>query len=142
MGQVALKVSEYQPGQPPGYTYYDQITFGPGSPGDRPHPLPPPPGSNLPTDPGYGIDVGGGYRPPGRPSHPIALPGDPWWGTGTPPTPGAPPDGFIAVIKAPPEDFVPPVESAPDAKWVQLLIHKGAPPAYALVQPYVAPLKK
>jgi len=69
-----------------------------------------------------GLQVGGGpIIPPGqpgggnRPSHPIALPGDPWWGQDlrpehpivTPPTepPDVPPDTPPGtVVKPPPDD--------------------------------------
>ena len=74
-------------------------------------PIIPPPGPGGPVDPGYGKPtppdvIWGGRPPPGggswvppqpgdpHPSHPIALPGDPWWPTDPPPTippPGSPP---------------------------------------------------
>lgn len=59
MGTVALKPLAIAP-TPDGYSYYDAIGFVPGSPPPRPHPIP------LPPDGAH-------------PSHPIALPGDPWW---------------------------------------------------------------
>jgi hypothetical protein len=65
-----------------------------GVPAETPPNLPVDPGYSPPwaqvpeppVDPGYGIDVGGGYRPPPRPTHPIARPGDPWWGQDLKPT--------------------------------------------------------
>lgn len=43
-----------------------------------------------PVDPGYSPPWA---RPGGRPTHPIALPGDPWWGGGGPVDPGYSPPG-------------------------------------------------
>jgi hypothetical protein len=48
---------------------------GPGFPGDAPRPSHP---IALPGDPWWGQDL--------KPTHPIALPGDPWWGQDLKPT--------------------------------------------------------
>lgn len=73
-------------------------------------PMPPgpgrPPGSGGgPVDPGYGyperpVDPGYGYPIGGlpHPSHPIALPGDPWWPPEAPKPPQLPPPGSPPVM--------------------------------------------
>lgn len=55
-------------------------------------PMPSPPIANVPGAPGY--------RPPSdaHPSHPIALPGDPWWPPDAPQAPQLPPPGSPPVI--------------------------------------------
>lgn len=73
------------PGQPPGI-------WGGGN-----VPMPTPPIANVPGAPGYQPPGIWPNPPEGQapiPSHPIALPGDPWWPTSPPPTippPGSPP---------------------------------------------------
>ena len=60
------------------------------APGVPTHPIVLPPFPTDPVDPGYGIDVDEGYKPPPRPTHPIVYPpGLP--DQGLPPTPGLPP---------------------------------------------------
>lgn len=77
------------PGRPPG-------SGGPGAPVDPGWGYP-----ERPVDPGYGIP-GPPYpgRPPSdaHPSHPIALPGDPWWPPDAPQPPQLPPPGSPPVI--------------------------------------------
>ena len=82
-----------------------------------------------PVDPGYSppwAQVGGP-----RPSHPIALPGDPWWGGGGPVDPGySPPWAQVrppvdpgysppwAQIPVEPPTEPPPVEPPDTGNWV------------------------
>ncbi len=101
--------------------------------GVPPRPRPEPP---L-VDPDYGIDIDEGYHPPNRPTHPIALPGDPWWGT-YPHPPGQPPVGVLAVVRRVPEGVTPPAESSPQASWIQIIMEKGSPPAFAKLEPYAS----
>lgn len=82
-----------------------------------------PPWAQLPGVPGPGGPVDPGYSPPWatpappRPTHPIALPGDPWWGGGGPVDPGYSPPWAQVPVEPPTEP--PPVKPPSDAgKWV------------------------
>lgn len=92
--------------------YADVIMFTPGSPPPRPHPTPPDP--NAP-----------------RPSHPIALPGDPWWGADLKPThpiflpgmpgwPETPPDGGGGELP-----LKPVIAWTPETGWVVVYVPTG-----------------
>jgi hypothetical protein len=115
---------------------YDVIALSPASPPPRPHPTPPidpdaPRPSHpiaLPGDPWWGDNL--------KPTHTIALPGDPWWPK--PPEPGEAPAGTIAVVRRVPDGVTPPAESSPKAVWVQVIMEKGSPPAFAKLEPYVS----
>jgi hypothetical protein len=79
------------------------------------------PGQGGPVDPGYSppwAQVPPGTMPGGpRPSHPIALPGDPWWGGGGPVDPGYSPPWAQVPIEPPtePPPVTPPTDSG---NWV------------------------
>lgn len=75
------------------FQLHEIVAITPGSPPPRPHPRPP-----GPDDP--------------RPSHPIALPGDPWWGDNLQPEHPIvlPPDG-----EQPPDP--PPGSSGMNCRW-------------------------
>jgi len=102
--------------------------------------------------------VPGRPTPPGElphPSHPIALPGDPWWGGDLKPThpiflpgmpgwPETPPPGTaaepVAALVFPMPEGTPPATppTGMPAGSVQVMIYfgKGTKPAVAWVQPY------
>ena len=83
------------------------------------------------------------YIPPLQPSHPIALPGDPWWGTGLPDTPPTEPEVVLVWI------FVPVA-----GKWVQGYVRADgagpkdeeckppSPPGWTLVWAYVLSVQR
>jgi hypothetical protein len=156
-----MPIAYIRPINPPGaLALVEIIALSPGSPPDRPHPGPTPPG---PVDPGWSppwAQVPDPDRP--HPSHPIVLPGDPSWGTGLPPRPvdpgysppwaqvpepGLPPSpgpGVNAVVipmPLPPEGTPPPTppEGMP-AGSTQVLVWfgPGTKPAMAWVAPYVS----
>lgn len=81
-----------------------------------------PPWAQLPVDPGYGIDIGGGYQPPPRPTHPIMLPGMPGW--------GLPPGGTL-----PPLPVEPPPDANPPTDEVQIIYKYSV--STGLTGPYV-----
>ena len=127
MGAVALKLLPYPP-TPDGYLYYDQITFGGGSPPGRPVPQPPL-GIWGPTDP--------------RPTHPIAG-----WnpGTGTFPPGGGSggggnlPEGtqMVAVRVAENQPVVP--EGLPPDSKLMDVAWEGGGKGQAWGLPYAAPV--
>jgi hypothetical protein len=138
MGQGTTRstysVTELDPAGNPARSYNAIITpyyagESPGlPPGTEPPPLVPTHPIALPGDPWFGGDL--------KPTHPIALPGDPWWPK--PPEPNEPPAGKLALVRPVPADVTAPTEPAPDAKWMQVIMEKGSPPTFALVNPYVS----
>ena len=127
MGTVALKILPMPP-TPDGYYYYDQITFGSGTPPPRPHPEPPlgiwGPSDPRPTNPIWGFDPIHGTWP----DHPH------------PPQPPQPPVFNAAVIPLPPSDppTTPPEGMPPASKQVLIWFGPGTLPTVAWVQPYAS----
>lgn len=118
--------------------FVEIIMITPADPPPRPHPGPQPPDPNAP-----------------RPSHPIALPGDPWWGgdlhpahpiflPGMPGWPDNPPGGgepakpLVAVVGPMPPGTTPPATPPSDATPLTIWFGKGTKPTIAWVAPYVS----
>jgi len=98
--------------------FVEIIPITPGTPPPRPQPTPP-------IDPNAP-----------RPSHPIALPGDPWWGT-DPPQPGEQPQGTVAIVAPVPAGTTPPATPPANATVQMITMSKDAKPTYAWIAPYV-----
>lgn len=116
--------------------YAELITFGAGSAPPRPTPVPPSPGVPthpiaLPGDPWWGSDL--------KPTHPIFLPGMPGWPE-TPP-PGTTVEPVPAMVFPMPEGTppaTPPSGMPADSVQVMIYFGKGTKPAVAWVQPYAS----
>ena len=129
MPDVAMKPLNVPP-TPDGYQYFNMVVFGtdgPVPPKPEPGPEPEPPlGIWGPTDP--------------RPTHPIAgwNPGTGTWPEVPPALPGLPAGAKLAYVAPPPAGATPPAESAPDAKWMLLVMEKGSPPTWGKINPYAS----